>query len=120
MGNSEADRVGRLQARINDALKEIPEDQAASDFSPFLPAQGPDPTASLARAAGAGGILGVEAALDEFERLLNTTDKGELQHSLLVFLGSRPEMAQLGLRVPSLEERSPWKVLPSTDSSGQI
>ena len=60
-----------------------------------------------------GGSEGIEAALDEFDRLAATEDSVRMQHALMVFLTQHTATAQLGLRIPSLEERSYWKVLPS-------
>jgi hypothetical protein len=73
----------------------------------------PDLENQLMSAASSGGLDGVEAALDEFDRLAAKEDRGRLRHALLIFLTHYSEMAKLGLRIPSLEKRSPWKLAPS-------
>ncbi len=96
-----------LQRRIDAALRETPEEQAESRFSDYADSAF-DLTQRLMAAARKGGA---EAALDEFDRLKETEDLGRLRRALQEFLTHDPAAA--GLRIPSLEERAPWKVLPS-------
>jgi hypothetical protein len=42
-----------------------------------------------------------------------TADLGALRHALTIVLTHHPAMHDLGLRLPSLEARSPWKTWPS-------
>jgi len=106
-------RRQQLQARIERALQETPHERATTRFSPYLIDSGPDPAGQLMRAAGSGGAEGIAAALDAFDRLAEQGDAGRPRHALLAFLIHHPDVAGLGLRIPSLEARSPWKVLPS-------
>jgi hypothetical protein len=106
--------VRQLQNRINTALRDSAADRAQSRFSPFIDDQESDFARNLMRAASAGGLEGVWAALDEFDRLAATEDLESMRYALLVFLTHHPDVAKLGLRIPSLEERSLWKTLPST------
>lgn len=109
-------QVQLLQARINEALSETPEGRAGSKFSPYLPNPGVEMAGNLMRAAECGGAEGIEAALDEFDRLLTGGDRLLARYSLLLFLTHHPEVAKLGLHIPSLEERSPWKLRPSKNN----
>jgi hypothetical protein len=101
-----------LQERINLALKETPEDRRKSNYSDYRPDNLPEIVAELTQAAAEGGAEGIEAALDEFDLLTEREDKIRVQHALMHFLTHHPAATELGLRVPSLEERNPWKVLP--------
>jgi hypothetical protein len=121
-----ATRVKKLQERINSALSESPQDAVASKFSPYVldeqsqavVGQEVDVGGQLEQAASAaGGLEGIETALDEFDRLAQSVDGGRLRHALMVFLTHHPEAIKLGLRIPTLEERSPWKVMPGKKSS---
>lgn len=120
-----ATRVQKLQERINSALAESPQSASASKFSPYLMdeqrpevvGQALDLDAQLAQAASVEGVEGIETAMDEYDRLAETEDSGRLRHALMLFLTHHPEAAKLGLRIPSLEERSPWKVTPSKKDS---
>lgn len=100
------------QSRIDLALRESVQDRMQSSYSDYLPEN-----ASLAQklmlAAARGGLQGIHAALDQFDRLSTSEDRLRLQKALLVFLTHWPEAAKLGLRIPGLEKRSPWKVVPS-------
>jgi hypothetical protein len=113
MEQREIARVQKLQERINSALRTRPEDVAGSNFSPYMPNSASQLTRRLTQAAGAGGIEGVEAVMDEFERLVEHEDLARAQYALMSFLTNHPVATRLRLRVPSLVERSPWKVLPS-------
>jgi len=106
-------RVRRLQERIAAALREDAEATRRSDFSEYLPDASTPLTRLLARAAQAGGAKGIEAALDEFERLAAREDLPRLQHALMLFLSQHPAAARLGLRIPPLAERSPSQIPPS-------
>lgn len=112
MGQEDAPHIRSLQERINLALRETPEDRRKSDYSDYKPDNLPEIVEELARAAARGGAEGMEAALDEFERLAEREDKVRLQHALIDFLTHHPAATGLGLRVPPLQERSPWKVRP--------
>jgi hypothetical protein len=113
MSQRDASRISRLQERINLALRETPEDRRKSNYSDYRPDNIPKLVAELTEAAAQGGAEGIEAALDEFDRLAEREDKIRAQRTLMHFLIRHPAAAELGLRVPSLEERNPWKVLPS-------
>jgi hypothetical protein len=113
MSRKDAAHIRSLQERINLALRETPEDRRKSDYSDYRPDNLPEIVDELTRAAARGGAEGMEAALDEFERLAEREDKIRAQHALMHFLTHHPAAAELGLRVPSLQERNPWKVLPS-------
>lgn len=68
-------------------------------------------------AASSEGLDGVEAALDEFDRLAAKEDGGRLRHALMIFLTHDSRVDKIGLRIPTLEERSPWKLAPSNKRS---
>jgi uncharacterized Zn finger protein len=106
-------RVRRLQERINDALREDVEARKRSNFSEYIPDASTPQTRLLLQAAQNKGIEGLEAALDEFERLREHEDLPRLQHALMVFLSQHPAAAELGLRIPPLAERSPSLIVPS-------
>ncbi len=113
MKQDDVGRIRELQERINAALRETPEDLRSSDFSDYKPDHTPALLDELTQAAELGGIAGIEAALDEFERLMKREDPNRMRHALMLFLMHHPDSGELGLRIPSLEERNPWKVLPS-------
>jgi hypothetical protein len=106
-------RVGRLQERINEALREDLEATAESDFSEYMPDTATPLTERLAQVAQQRGVEGMEAALDEFDRLKRSEDLARLQHALMLFLSEHPAATQLGLRIPPLAERNPSQILPS-------
>jgi hypothetical protein len=106
-------RVRRLQERINAALRENIEAASESDFSDYVPDASTPLVRRLIQSAHGGGLEGVEAALDEFDKLAGEEDLPRAQHALMIFLAHYPAAAQLGLRIPPLEERSPSQVLPS-------
>jgi hypothetical protein len=109
---NDAERAG-LQARIDDALKQTPQERAASRFSAY--ADGAvDLVDRFLLAAEAGGVSGMRAALDLFERLREAGDVPRLQHAFVQFLSQHPAAAQLGLSIPPLERRAGWKVRPSS------
>jgi hypothetical protein len=104
----------RLQERIDAALREDPADFAQTTFSDYLPDRARDTLVQrMTEAASVGGVRGVAAALDAFDRLSEHEDRRRLQSALMIFLTHHPTAAALGLRVPSIAERSPWSVLPS-------
>lgn len=105
--------IPRLQERIDSALKETPEDRRASNFSDYMPDHSPALVQELMLAAEPGGTEGIEAALDKFHELAQKEDVLRMKHALMLFLMHHPAVSELGLRIPGLEERSPWKVLPS-------
>jgi hypothetical protein len=106
-------RVRAIQARIDEALREPIGETGARSFSDYLPGGSLAVQDELLRATGAGGLTDIEAMLDAFDRLRASADRARLQHALSVVLAHHPALAELGLRVPSLEERSPWKTWPS-------
>lgn len=113
MDQRDVTRVQKLQERIDTALHENLEATEKSDFSDYLPRGVARLTRRFTQAAAAGGVEGIEAALDEFERLGEGEDRVRLQHALMLFLAHHSEVAELGLRIPSLAERSPSQILPS-------
>ena len=110
-------RIQNLQARIDSALRESPEERASTNFSPYLPDRGVEIEDALVRAAAPGGIEGIEAALDEFDRLAPSVGRVQAQYALQLFLAHQPDVHRLGLRLPPLQERNPWKIRPSGDSN---
>ena len=95
------------QQRIDSALRELPEESATNRFSDYRDTA-IDITRRLMAAARQGGV---DAALDEFDRLRESEDHGRLRRALQEFVTHDPAAA--GLQVPPLEERAPWKVRPS-------
>ena len=59
-----------------------------------------------------GQIEDIERILDRFDQMLASEDDGRLRHALSVVLTHHPTVTALGLRLPPLEQRSPWKVAP--------
>ena len=106
-------RIRRLQERLDEALRDDVEARGKSNFSDYIPAASTSVTDRLHRIAQDKGIEGLEAALDEFERLRHEEDLPRLQHALMVFLSQHPAAAQLGLRIQPLAERGPSLTLPS-------
>ena len=100
-----------LQKRVDDALRETPEDEEASLFSEYRDSSS-DLTEKLMRAAREGGA---SAALDEFEKLRPAENIRRLQRALMEFIVHDPSAAEAGLRIPSLEERAAWKVAHDAD-----
>lgn len=94
------------QRRIDAALRELPE-ESAGGFSDYR-----DTAIGLTRLLMAAARRGgVDAALDELDRLRGSEDPGRLRRALQEFVTHDPAAA--GLRVPPLEERAPWKTRPS-------
>jgi hypothetical protein len=105
-------RVEALQARIDAALHESREESAASAFSNYLPGASTDLQSQLWTAPATGRIEDIEDILDRFDRLRASEDPVRLRYALSVVLTHHPAATATGLRLPSLEERSPWKVRP--------
>jgi hypothetical protein len=105
-------RVEALQARIDAVLKESLEESAASAFSDYLPGGSTDLQSQLWTAPATGRIEDIEGILDRFDGLRASQDPIRLRYALSVVLTHHPTVAAAGLRLPSLEERSPWKVRP--------
>ena len=113
MDRKHAAYIQRLQDRINSALKETPEDRRSSKFSDYRPDHTPELVQELVQAAEAGGVDGIDAALNRFQELARNEDVLRIKHALMLFLMHYPAVSEQGLKIPSLEERSPWKTLPS-------
>jgi hypothetical protein len=100
--------IEELQRRIDAALLSDP--AAPRTFSEYRDSAD-DLIDRLWSAARDGGV---QAALDEFDRLRGSEDPRRLQHALTQFVAHYPEASKAGLRVPPLETRDPWAVRPST------
>ena len=99
-----------LQERIDAALRTTPDDFTRSTFSELTDSAADLVLRLYQRAAGEKGPeLAVDSALDEFSRI-EKADRLRAQHALIQFVTHHPEAVKLGLRVPDLEERSPWMV----------
>jgi hypothetical protein len=105
--------VTELQRRIDALLAESPEERSRSRFSDYLPRRDSLSRRLAQTAATASGAAGIAMALDECERLAAVEDRLAVQRALAIFLTHHPAVARLGLRVPSLAERAPWKTGPS-------
>ena len=104
--------MNELQSRVDQALRETPEEEEAELFSDYAePAD--DLTQKLMDAARARGV---EAALDEFDRLRGSAKIRRLQRALMEFITHDPLAYEAGLHVPPLEERAAWKVTRDPDS----
>jgi hypothetical protein len=108
-----AARIAALQARINAALHSPAGEAGTSSFSPYMPGASVPLQDSLLGGGQDRGLDALEAILDRFAQLRATSDRGALQHALALVLTHHPAMAAFGLRLPSLDERSPWKTWPS-------
>jgi hypothetical protein len=106
-------RVRSIQARIDAALREPADEAARSSFSTYMPGGSTDLQSALWTKPETGGVEDVEEILDRYDQLKGTDDPVRLRHALSVVLTNHPTVGALGLRLPSLEERSPWKVTPS-------
>jgi hypothetical protein len=106
-------RIRALASRIGRALRETPEMRARSTFSQYAAKKALPLQRRLEMAGGGGEIAGVESALDEFDRMDAGEDPLALRYALQVFLTHDSAAQALGLRVPSLAERSPWLTVPS-------
>jgi hypothetical protein len=114
MSQEESIRVQKLQERIEAALRENAEAIEKSDFSAYMPdRRNSFLVRRFTQAAHEAGIEGIEAALEEFDRLVEQEDPLRVQHALMIFLTHHPAVGNLGLRIPSLTERSPSQILPS-------
>ena len=103
------ERTERLQARINAALRETPEESSQTSFSPYLD----DSTPLVVAMMHATREHGLEAALDLFDRLREKEDPGKLRHALMRFLVDSPDAREAGLHAQSLAERAPHLAAPS-------
>ena len=112
MHHASEERVRLLQSRIDRALQQPLEEAGAGRFSEYMPGGSIAYEDELRGSSGTGGVSDVEAILDRFERLRASADLAALRHALAVVLTHHPAVAQLGLRLPSLQERSSWKVWP--------
>jgi|SRR5215211_1690889 len=106
MADYDAFRLQKIQQRIDSLLRESPKDRLETRFSPYIAEMEPDLENQLMSAASSGGMDGIEAALDQFDRLAANEDRGRLRHALLMVLTHNSEVARLGIRIPSMEERS--------------
>jgi hypothetical protein len=108
-----AARLAAVQARIDDALSEPLGEAGTSRFSSYMPGASVPLQDALLAAAKDHGLDGLEALLDRFEHLRGSNDRGALRHALIVVLTHHPAVHEFDLRLPSLDERSPWKTWPS-------
>jgi hypothetical protein len=106
-------RLRSIQARIDAALSEPVDEAARSRFSSYMPGGSTDLQSALWTKPVTGEVEDVEAILDRYDQLKGTDDPVRLRHALSAVLTNHPTVGTLGLRLPSLEERSPWKVTPS-------
>jgi hypothetical protein len=93
----------QLQKRINLALSE--RSGRASRFSPYTSAEWIPLTERLVKSQRGEGLTRIETALDEFDRLERSHDHKMLQYALLNYLVQHADLAAVGLRIPSIEER---------------
>jgi hypothetical protein len=113
MDEETKNRIQVLQARIDAALSESPEARSKSRFSPYLVVENSDLESEILEASKIGGLDGMEAVMDKFEELAASEDGGRVRYELMRFLAHDPTAAKFGLRIPSLEQRSAWKIAPS-------
>ena len=114
MSDVDARRVAALQQRIHEALREDAAHAGTSTFSEYAPVGAAELGTALMGAASGGGIAGLEAMLDRAAELARSEDAGRLRYALTIALTHLPIVTELGLRLPSLAERAPWKIAPST------
>lgn len=113
-------KLREIQNRVNEALIESPEDFRQSSFSEYLPDDSWKISDNFQIIAEGKDIEGIEAAMDEFDRLTETEDRVRLQHALMVFLANNQAFSGYGLRIPSLEKRGDWKTLPSRKITSRL
>lgn len=94
------ERVPELQARISEALRESV-DESPSRFSEYAPGPRESLLERLIEASSDGGVEGMAAALDEFDRLSEESDLGALRSALMLFLTHHPLPRELALAIPS-------------------
>lgn len=111
-------RVKAVQTRIDEALREALSEAGSGTFSSYMPGASMALQDAMLASARGGPLAAVEAILDAFDRLRTTADAGALRHALSVVLTHHAETAALGLRLPSLDERSPWNTWPSRRDPG--
>lgn len=110
-------RVASVQARIDDALTEPVEDAGRTRFSSYMPGGSTNLQQALWTKPATGRVEDLEEILDRFDQLKATEDPGRLRYALSVVLTHHPAVEALGLTLPSLERRSPWKTTPSKPGS---
>jgi hypothetical protein len=110
-------RVRAIQERIDAALREPVEEAGRSAFSSYMPGGSTDLQGALWTKPATGRVEDVEEILDRFDGLKSSEDLGRLRHALSVVLTHHPTIATIGVRLPSLDTRSPWKVTPSERDS---
>ena len=102
-----------MQDRIDAALHEPAGEAGKSRFSNYVPGGSTDLQSALWTKPTTGTIEDLEEILSRYEQLKATADPGQLRYALTVVLTHHPAVNALGLTLPSLEERSPWKIAPS-------
>ena len=117
MDDSTTARVRSIQTRIDAALHEPADEAARSNFSGYVPGGSTDLQSALWTRPATGGVDDVEEILDRYEQLKGTDDPVRLRHALAAVLTSHPTVGSLGLTLPSLEARAPWKITPSKPPS---
>lgn len=101
------DNAAELQSRIDRLLAEPIEEGPEHRYSPYRTADG---SILAARFEGAARDGGVRAAVEAAERAMETKNHGAVRHALRIFLTHNAEATRLGLHVPGLGERAPWKI----------
>lgn len=103
-----------LQERIDQALHETPDSFAASSYSDYTGTATELTQRLFERAVSATDAeTAVEAALEEYLALAATQDNARARRALMEFVTHHPAAVELGLRVPDLMDRSPWKARSS-------
>ena len=113
MDDGTLERIRSIQSRIDAALHEPADAAGRSGFSSYIPGGSTDLQSALWTKPAAGAVEDLEEILDRYEQLIHTADPGRLRHALTVVLTHHPAVAGLGLTLPSLEQRTPWKIAPS-------
>jgi hypothetical protein len=113
MDESTLARARAIQGRIDEALREPADEAGRSSFSSYVPGGSTDLQSTLWTKPATGAIDDLEEILDRYDQLKGTGDPGRLRHALTVVLTHHPTVDALGLKLPSLEQRSPWKIAPS-------
>ena len=113
MDDSILARARTIQARIDEALREPVDEAGRSSFSSYVPGGSTDLQSTLWTKPATGTVNDLEEILDRYDELKIAGDPGRLRHALTVVLTHHPAVDALGLKLPSLEQRSPWKIAPS-------